>query len=187
MHTTADHPATRFMTSTLPDMAANFRLLSEVISRTTGMTKGQLRHRSLWGAIAEVWKIRRFYRWLERLMAREWETLPYELREQGRGPAETVYDAEQHLKDMTVREIVALTILNGWSFISLYYSVRESVRVFKVVAQKLAEQDKRAMEAWDRAIAHRPSFAESVKIGPDNYDRDKTVEVDWATFRPHGS
>jgi hypothetical protein len=137
--------------------------------------------------VAEVWKTVRFFRWMTQYIDRHWYELPFELREEGRTAVGTARNAAAIVQGLSLRTFLALSILQGSRFLSLWLNTRAMTSVFRVIERKLVEQDRRATEAWIRAMAHNPRFAESVKIGAENYDRSKTVEADWATFRPHGS
>lgn len=59
-------------------------------------------------------------------------------------------------------------------------------RHLSVAITTVRDEDKREREAWNRTVSRHPSLAEAAKIGPHNYDRHKSVRVDWETFQPLG-
>jgi hypothetical protein len=182
MHT-ADAPSGDVLAAALTTMASTLAEFADLASPSMLGEEGRTKKFST----IEAWRIVRFYRWMDRFVAKEWDAMPFELRENGRRAATASRSAMQRLDRMSFRTIVGLAVLQGWHFIELWLTVRVSARVFRTLERKLAEQDLRATEAWKRALIHHPGFAEAVKVGPGNYDRELTVEVDWATFRPRGS
>lgn len=169
------------------DAAAFFKSLPTLAQHLAESSNLRPRAVSAAPSLADTWRSIRFYRWLERFLDKEWDSMPYEVREAGRTSVDATRDAIARLGSWKFRELAAMTIMYGWRFVNLIITMRSLARVFKNVERKLAAQDKRAMDAWDRVVGHRPSFADAVKIGQEGYRREQTVEVDWATIRPHGS
>lgn len=186
MHAT-DYRSEGLFSKSLPEMAERLNSFTELL-RSRPMITSADGTQHVTSSVSDTWKIVRFYRQFESLIEKHWADLPYELRQEGRPIVKQAHAAVARLDDLSLRETLGMAILSGWRFVNLVFTIRASARVFRAIERKLAEEDRRANEAWERGLAHHPSFAEAARFGVGNYDRGSTVEADWETFRsPHGN